>query len=125
MRTIWAWPLLWLAVSAQADTMRCGRYVVNEGMSPYEVVMKCGEPSYQQVVREVVSVVINRQSQVQAVNRHDQPVSPRLEVTTQEQAPMYRDIERWTYHFGSGRLLREVDFYNGVVIRIRTAGRAP
>lgn len=125
MKTLWVWPLLWLAVSAQADSMRCGRYVISEGMSSYEVVSKCGDPVYQQVVRELVSVVINRRSQVHGVTRDERVLSPHLEIDTQEQEPVYRDVDRWTYNFGSGQLLREVDFYNGAVIRIRTAGRAP
>ena len=125
MKTLWLWPLLWLAASVHADSMRCGRYVISEGMSPYEVVSKCGDPAYQQVVREVVSVVVNRRSQVHGVTPDERVLSPHLQIDTQEQAPVYRDVDRWTYNLGSGQLLREVDFYNGAVIRIRTAGHAP
>ncbi len=125
MKYLWFLPLFWITGWVHADTLRCGRYVVSEGMSPYEVVQKCGEPNFQQVVREVVTVVVNRQSRVEAVEPGTQDALSRLNVTTQEQAPLYRDIDRWTYDFGSGRLLREVDFYNGALIRIRTAGRSP
>lgn len=125
MRAGWLFGLMWVATWAQADTMRCGRYVVSEGMSPYEVASKCGDPVYRDVVREVVTVVVNKQARVQTLGADDQPLSPGVAVTSQEQAPLYRDIDRWTYHLGAGTLLREVDFYNGEVIRIRTAGRAP
>lgn len=123
-----AWWLagVWLvAATAQADSMRCGRYVVSEGMSSYEVVSKCGSPVFQQVVRELVTVVVNKQAQAQVVDAEGTPLSSRLEISSQEQEPLYRDIDRWTYNFGNGTLLREVDFYNGAIIRIRTAGRAP
>lgn len=129
MRAGWSWGGLLgamvLAASAQADSMRCGRFVVSEGMSPYEVSSKCGDPVFRDVIREVVTVVVNKQSQVQALGVDEQPLSPGVAVTTREQAPLYRDIDRWTYNFGTGTLLREVDFFNGEVIRIRTAGRAP
>lgn len=124
MRAWWWVGLLGIATTAQADTMRCGRFVVSEGMSAYEVASKCGDPAYQQVVREVVTVVVNKQSQVQVLGADEQPLTPGVSVTSQEQAPLFRDIDRWTYDFGRGTLLREVDFYNGAVIRIRTAGRA-
>lgn len=124
MRVCWLAVMMSMAaVSAHADSMRCGRYVVSEGMSPYEVANKCGDPVFQQVVREVVTVVVNKQAHVQALGVDNQPLSPGVAVTSQELAPMYRDIDRWTYNLGGGSLLREVDFYNGVVIRIRTAGR--
>ena len=124
MRACWLAVMMSMAaVSAHADSMRCGRYVVSEGMSPYEVASKCGDPVFQQVVREVVTVVVNKQAHVQALGIDNQPLSPGVAVTSQEQAPMYRDIDRWTYNLGGGSLLREVDFYNGAVIRIRTAGR--
>lgn len=113
------------ASSAHADTMRCGRFVVSTGMSPYEVVSKCGDPVYQQVVRELVTVIVNRQSHITASGAHITRQTAGVDVTTLEQAPIYRDIDRWTYNFGSHSLLREVDFYNGEVIAIRSAGRAP
>lgn len=125
MKTWWLAVVGLMAATAQADSMRCGHFVVSEGMSSYEVASKCGDPVYQQPVRELVTVVVNKLARVQAITPDAQPVGQALEVNSQEQQPVYRDIDRWTYNFGTGTLLREVDFYNGAVIRIRTAGRAP
>lgn len=113
-----------MAAPALADTMRCGRFVVSEGMSQYEVVSKCGDPVYQQVIQEPVILVVNKQARIQTLADNGNTVSNVQDVSIQEQAPIYRNIDRWTYHFGSGTLLREVDFENGVVIRIKSGARA-
>jgi hypothetical protein len=126
VRAGWLFGLMWVAATgAQADSMRCGRHVVSEGMSAYEVASKCGDPVHRDVVREEVTVLVNKQARVQTLGADARPLSPDVAVTSQEQAPFYRDIDRWTYHFGAGTFLREVDFYSGAVIRMRTAGRAP
>ncbi len=43
---------LLLAVSARADTMRCGKWVVDESMSPGEILAKCGEPTSKETKTE-------------------------------------------------------------------------
>lgn len=115
--------LLVLSFAANAGSMRCGRYIISEGASQYEVVTKCGEPAYQQWIEEPVTVVTTGQAQIRT-STDGNPVRQE-DIAVQELAPLYRDIERWTYNQGSGKLLREVDFLNGEVIRIKTGGRAP
>lgn len=110
--------------TARADeTMRCDHYVIGQGMSSYEVMSKCGQPAFQQTIHELVTVIVNKQSRVQVAGTEKIPGAQALDVSSQEQQPIYRDVDRWTYDFGDGSLLREVDFYNGEVIRIQTAGR--
>ncbi|HVK99099.1 MAG TPA: DUF2845 domain-containing protein [Dongiaceae bacterium] len=112
--------------SAFAGSMRCGNQIINEGTSQYEVRIKCGEPVYQQLIEEPITVVTTTAASINSrygYGRDQQQLQQ--DVLAQEVQPMYRNIERWTYNFGSGRLLREVDFYNGDVIRIETGGRAP
>lgn len=53
-----ALPLLVLAavmpLAAQADSMRCGKWVVNEQASQAEILEKCGEPQRKEVREEDV-----------------------------------------------------------------------
>ncbi|RLP55903.1 MAG: DUF2845 domain-containing protein [Ketobacter sp.] len=106
------------ASSGAHAAMRCDRKLVDIGASAYEVTSRCGNPVYQEVIREEVIGVKN--SRLQASSE----VNPKgVTVDLQEIEPVYRDIERWTYDQGSGQFLREVDFYNGKVIEIRTKDR--
>jgi hypothetical protein len=53
-------PLLYLPLSllvslpASADSMRCGKWVVNEQSAPDEIVQKCGEPQDKRATTEDV-----------------------------------------------------------------------
>lgn len=123
MRLLTVFPLvLAVATSAQAGSLRCDRSLVGEGTSQYEVLAKCGEPVYRQWIQEPVTRVLSTHAQV--TTRTDSRTLEQ-DVAVQELAPLYRDVERWTYNLGHGKLLREVDFLNGKVIRIETGGRAP
>ncbi len=43
-----------LPLAAQADSMRCGKWVVNEQASATEILDKCGEPQRKEVREEDV-----------------------------------------------------------------------
>jgi len=111
--------LLVSVTNAQAD-MRCDRRLVDVGSSAYEVLSQCGEPAFQQLIREPVAAVYNTHFDVTGLReKHTR------EINQWSVEPQYREIERWIYYPGSGRLIQEVDIYNGEVIRMRTAGRTP
>lgn len=107
--------------AALADSMRCNRRLVGTGTSQYEVLLHCGEPAYMQIVREPVLV----QRITQAETHHARTGRPLAHLNAVESETQYIDVERWTYHPASGRLIREVDFLDGRIKRINTAGRAP
>ncbi len=111
--------LAWPAQSA----MRCDRSWIDVGASVYEVLSKCGDPSFQQVVNEPVIGVSNAHIQTTQFDNQQQTIEASSDLWLEE--PRYRVIERWTYNPGSGRLLQELDFYSGEVIRMRTGSRAP
>ena len=46
--------LLILPLAASAESMRCGKWVVNETASSAEILEKCGEPQKQEVSHEDV-----------------------------------------------------------------------
>lgn len=105
-------------VGVAQGAMRCDRKWVDVGATAYEVSSRCGEPAFQEIIKEPVIGI--RNSRLQATNLNSQ-----TDVTLdfEQISPEYREIERWTYDQGSGKLIREVDFYNGEVIQIRTRGR--
>ncbi len=98
--------------------MRCDRKWVDVGASTYEVTSRCGDPAFQETIKQPVIGISN--SRLQATNANTQKG---ITLDFEEVAPEYREIERWTYDQGSGRFIREVDFYNGEVIEIRTKDR--
>ena len=102
---------------AQA-AMRCNQALIDKGASTYEVLRKCGEPVFQEVIREPVTQIRYGYS-TGAVSKH-QDGRYYQEIET----PPMREIDRWTYDLGAGTLLRQVDFYRGKVIRIEATERA-
>ena len=43
-----------LPLAATAESMRCGKWVVNETMTTAEILQKCGEPQNKEVSKEDV-----------------------------------------------------------------------
>ena len=54
MRSLLSSLLLFLACSASAESMRCGKWVVDERATPAEIAQKCGEPQDKRITREDV-----------------------------------------------------------------------
>jgi hypothetical protein len=54
MRSLLTLLLATSAFPASAESMRCGKWVVNEQSSPAEIVQKCGEPQDKQTTTEDV-----------------------------------------------------------------------
>jgi len=86
---------------AAADGMRCGSRLVSDGDSMYLVQARCGAPDdannwveYRTERIKVGSVWVERTVEVK--------------------------YERWTYDFGTDRLIRFVVFENGRLIKIDT-----
>ncbi len=105
------------------SAMRCDRAVITEGSSTYDVVSSCGEPVFQETILQPITTY--RQAYIQSQPGYDSQGLSQTQGTSVEVAePEYRQIQRWTFDLGSGTLLREVDFYNGKVIDIRTTRRA-
>lgn len=85
-----------LAVANFAFAERCPNGLVNEGNTKYEVLMKCGEPTFKDVRTEERAAKTGEGAHVR--------------YTVQ--------IEEWTYNFGSRKFLRILTFHNGELIRI-------
>lgn len=89
-----------LAFTANADSMRCGKWVVNESATPQEVLEKCGAPQSQSSSTEDVFA--------RNANGSTRKIGTRV-------------VERWFYQPGPGRLKMTVVIDDG---RIKSIERA-
>ncbi|ETX00269.1 MAG: hypothetical protein ETSY1_11835 [Candidatus Entotheonella factor] len=83
--------------------LRCGTKIVSKGDHKTSVRVKCGEPE------AVEERVIYRTLHLTHNPRGDKVVVP---IT----------IEEWFYNFGPRRLMRQLWFENGKLVRIRSLG---
>jgi hypothetical protein len=89
-----------MAISIAAFAERCPNGLINEGITKYEVLMKCGEPTFT-----------------------DERTEERVTKTGEGSHTRYTvEIEEWTYNFGSRKFLRILTFHSGKLIRIATRG---
>jgi hypothetical protein len=89
-----------LPLAAAADSMRCGKWIVNETMTTNEILQKCGEPQKKDVSKEDV---YSRNQAGYSTKRGEQ-------VT-----------ERWYYKPSSGSLTMLVKVLDGKVVSIERA----
>lgn len=89
-----------LASAADADSMRCGKWVVNEAATPQEVLEKCGTPQAQSSSTEDV-FARNANGSLRKIGT--------------------RVVERWSYQPGPGKLKMTVVIDDG---RIKSIERA-
>ena len=89
-----------LPLAASAESMRCGKWIVNETMTTDEILQKCGEPQKKDVSKEDV---YSRNQAGYSTKRGEQ-------VT-----------ERWYYKPSSGSLTMMVMILDGNVVSIERA----
>jgi Protein of unknown function (DUF2845) len=86
-----------LPLVAVADSMRCGKWVVNEQSSPAEILEKCGEPQQKDVSHQ----------DVYGKNALGSSIKLGVKVT-----------ERWRYQRSSGALPMLVTVIDGKVVSV-------
>jgi Protein of unknown function (DUF2845) len=80
--------------SGQTYALRCGNKLVNIGDRKYDVIYKCGEPTYTDYYDQVTAYY-----------------------------PYYTEqVDVWTYNFGNTRFMQELIFRNGILHRINILG---
>ena len=87
-------------LTASAESMRCGKWIVNETMTTDEILSKCGEPQKKDVSK----------SDVYAKNPAGYSTKRGEQV-----------IERWYYQHSSGSLPMMVKIIDGKVVSIERA----
>ena len=89
-----------LPLAASADSMRCGKWIVNETMTTDEILQKCGEPQKKDVSKEDVFA----KNPAGYVTKRGEQVT-----------------ERWYYKPSSGSLTMMVKILDGKVVSIERA----
>jgi uncharacterized protein DUF2845 len=89
-----------LPLAAAAESMRCGKWIVNESMTSDEILQKCGAPQNKEVSK----------SDVYAKNPAGYSTKRGEQV-----------IERWYYKPSSGALTMMVKIMDGKVVSIERA----
>lgn len=115
--------LLSLMVSHSAFALRCGPYVINEGMYRGEVYGKCGPAtSVESHIerRSIGNIVQNQQYYGGQRNAfpnsgfgYGQNYTEQVEIV----------IEEWIYNFGPSQLQQYLRFENGKLMEIRNLSR--
>lgn len=111
--------LLFYPLSAQAyrqfhDSFRCGTQLVSIGDSKYEVLRRCGEPTWVEVREEerVSRDTYNPYLFDGETRRYRAPLLTKEKVI----------IEEWTYNLGSNHFIRYLTFENGRLVSIESGG---
>jgi len=89
-----------LPLAASADSMRCGKWIVNETMTTDEILQKCGEPQKKDVSKEDVFA----KNPAGYVTKRGEQVT-----------------ERWYYKPSSGSLTMMIKILDGKVVSIERA----
>ncbi|MDZ7669126.1 MAG: DUF2845 domain-containing protein [Gammaproteobacteria bacterium] len=84
------WLAAWLVVVPTAAGFRCDTDLVGRGMTPLEVLERCGDPEFEQGW------------------------------TDYRYPGYFVRVNLWTYHLGDNRFRRELMFENGRLMRIET-----
>ena len=111
--------LLSLLVSHNAFALRCGPYVINEGMYKSEVYGKCGAAT------SVESHIETRStgSQIYYGNQGNFPPNSGFVLGQNNYNQVEIVIEEWIYNFGPSNLQQYLRFENGKLIEIRNLDR--
>ncbi len=104
-----AFTLLFALVAAPAQALRCDGRLISDGDPKGRVLSHCGEPT--SIERRVA---VRRAPAVRLIEgRLVSGPAVNLEEVT---------IETWLYNFGPRRLMRELRFENGRLVRIERLG---
>jgi len=106
-------PLLLAAAAlfdaADAEALSCQRRIISRGDPMAKVLALCGQPA-QQTQR-----LVSRSQTIGTRIIDGQTVFDTISATV--------EVSKWVYDFGPQRLMRELTFEDGTLVRIRTLGR--
>ena len=112
-----------LIVASAYDTsfaFRCSGRIVSVGDTKFDVIKKCGEPSFKDTW---VENRISRDLYREILPKEDKGSKRELERKDYRE-PLFVEeyvvIEEWTYNLGSTKFIRYLRFENGRLVRIRT-----
>jgi hypothetical protein len=115
--------LLSLIISQPALALRCGAYVINEGMDKSEVYNKCGQATSVESHIETRSSGTFIQNQPYYGNQRNSYPNNNFSYGQSNVVQIEVVVEEWFYNFGSSRIQQSLRFENGKLMEIRNLGR--
>jgi hypothetical protein len=112
-------PLMLLFVSvpeAHANSdLRCGTRIVSLGDRKFDVVAKCGEPTYRGVryekrIRRDLFRDLFPPRELRESEKYREPLF----------VEEFVEVDEWVYNFGSLQFVRYLTFENGILVNIET-----
>ena len=104
-RILFSAVLVALAWDASAQNMQCGNKLISQGDTIPEVAAKCGDPTH-----------VDRSSIVRSANY----AFVNGQWIASNGAQVEIPVEVWLYNLGPDRLMRQIRFEDGRVVRIDT-----
>ena len=106
-----------MALPVTAHATRCGTHIITRGDTQAKVLRYCGEP-IQTNSRYATRGSRHNAYRVPARNhrRHSAEIGNEVEFYFSEEVL----IEEWIFNFGPNRLMREITFENGEVVKVET-----
>jgi len=110
-----------------ADNIRCGTKLVGVGSTKVDVLMRCGEPLLKEHLRVLESggSSIIRNPAIASSSSLTTNNSSKISTSDQRRvySSSYENVERWTYNFGKGKLLKMFIFTGGQLSAIEDGER--
>ena len=110
-------PITDMQAAAFLDNIRCDKGIVSHGDRLFDVLMKCGEPSYRSIRYE---------KRVKRDLYRDLFPPRDLRESEQYREPLFVEelveVEEWVFNFGSLQFLRYLTFENGILVNIELGG---
>ena len=102
---------------AVLGNLRCDKGIVSQGDRVFDVLMKCGEPTYRSIKYE------KRTKR----DLYRDLFPPRdLRESEKYREPLFVEelveVEEWVYNFGSLQFVRYLTFENGILVNIELGG---
>lgn len=114
---------------AQADGMRCGTKLVVTGDTKLEVLSKCGEPDFKEIIKllkQSKSVNLSDNSTQRGVNlnsRHSNVSSSTAQSGITLGTETIEAIEQWSYNQGPTKFIKLLTFRGGRLESVEEAER--
>lgn len=110
-------PITEMRVYAFLGTLRCDKGIVSHGDRLFDILMKCGEPTYRSIKYEKR---IKRDFYRNLFPPQD------LRESEKYREPLFVDelveVEEWVYNLGSLQFVRYLTFENGILVNIELGG---
>jgi len=110
-------PMTGMQVYAGPGNLRCDKGIVSHGDRLFDVLMKCGEPTYRSIKDE---------KRTKRDLYRDLFPPRELRESEKYREPLFVEelieVEEWAYNLGSLQFVRYLTFENGILVNIELGG---